>query len=143
MSEEGGTRYEYAAARRAMRARTTDFPTHPCIMVGWDNTPRRGADAIVLTDSTPERFEAGLREVVNSVADRSFEERLVFVNAWNEWAEGNHLEPDARHGLAYLEAVDRVSRGIHTGLLGLAHNCAAKIILTNHAQQGGWCAQAR
>jgi SAM-dependent methyltransferase len=110
-SAEGGTRCDYTAARRAMRARAADFPTYPCIVVGWDNTPRRGADAIILTDSTPERFEAGLRELVDSVADRAFEDRLVFVNAWNEWAEGNHLEPDARHGSGYLEAVDRVSRG--------------------------------
>ena len=68
--DEGGQRYDYTEARRAMRDRTVDFPTHPCIMVGWDNTPRRGADAIVLTDSTPERFEDGLREIVDSVADR-------------------------------------------------------------------------
>ena len=80
-------------------------------MVGWDNTPRRGSDAIVLTDSTPERFEDGLREIVDSVADRPLDERLVFVNAWNEWAEGNHLEPDARDGRRFLEAVDRVTRG--------------------------------
>jgi hypothetical protein len=109
--EDGGQRYDYTEARRAMRDRTADFPTHPCIMVGWDNTPRRGTDAIVLTDSTPERFEAGLRELVDSVANRPLDERLVFVNAWNEWAEGNHLEPDARHGRRFLEAVDRVTRG--------------------------------
>jgi hypothetical protein len=89
------------------------------MMVGWDNTPRRGADAIVLTDSSPEVFEQELHDVVTSVMDRPFDDRLVFINAWNEWAEGNHLEPDRRHGLAYLDAVDRVTRTVRTARLGV------------------------
>lgn len=100
--------YDYVIARRSMRAQERDYETHPCIVVSWDNTPRRGEDGIVFINATPENFEHGLREVVESVADRPREERLVFVNAWNEWAEGNHLEPDQRHGLGYLEAVRRV-----------------------------------
>ena len=107
----GLKQHDYATARRAMRARVTDFPTSPCVLVGWDNTARRGADAIVLTDSSPEHFERGLWEAVTSVAHQPLEERLVFINAWNEWAEGNHLEPDRRHGLKHLEVVDRVTRG--------------------------------
>jgi hypothetical protein len=80
-------------------------------MVGWDNTPRRGAEGIVLINATPSVFERHLRHAVERVSDRPFDERLVFLNAWNEWAEGNHLEPDQRHGLARLEAVRRVVLG--------------------------------
>ncbi|MGH9189335.1 MAG: glycoside hydrolase family 99-like domain-containing protein, partial [Acidimicrobiales bacterium] len=98
---------DYAEGRTRMTAARQLGPSYRSIFVGWDNSPRRGDDGIVFTDATPERFESGLRELVEAVSDRPFDDRLVFVNAWNEWAEGNHLEPDRRHGLAFLEAVSR------------------------------------
>ena len=82
-----------------------NFPFYPCIFVGWDNTPRRGRNAIVIINSTPDRFATGLREMARSITSKPEQERLLFLNAWNEWAEGNHLEPDQRYGLGYLEAV--------------------------------------
>jgi hypothetical protein len=101
--------YDYVSARKRMTHGKGDFPAYPCIVVSWDNTPRRGRDGIVLVNATPESFEEGLREIVASVQGRPPEHRLVFLNAWNEWAEGNHLEPDLKHGLQYLDAVRRVS----------------------------------
>ena len=98
---------DYAQARRKMW-RPRAFPVYRTVLVGWDNTPRRGEDGVVFDNSTPEVFEQALRATVTSAADLPFEERLVFLNAWNEWAEGNHLEPDRRHGLEFLEAVRRV-----------------------------------
>ena len=92
-----------------MHGRKRNYPFHPCIFTAWDNTPRRGKDAIVFVDSTPELFAEGLNETIESVEGKPFEERLVFVNAWNEWAEGNYLEPDQKNGRAYLEAVRRVN----------------------------------
>ena len=87
-----------------MRRQRT-FPFHPCIFVGWDNTARRGRNGIVVINSTPKRFARGLREMARSTISKPEQERLLFLNAWNEWAEGNHLEPDQRCGLSYLEAV--------------------------------------
>ncbi|WP_310484791.1 glycoside hydrolase family 99-like domain-containing protein [Chamaesiphon sp. VAR_48_metabat_403] len=84
------------------------FPSHPCVFVSWDNTPRRGKNAIVLVNSSPEIFEAALAEVVSSLIEKPQDERILFINAWNEWAEGNHLEPDLKYGTQYLEAVRRV-----------------------------------
>ena len=81
-------------ARRAMRAHRPSWPTFPSLFVGWDNTPRRGRNGMIITGSTPERFEAALNVVVDDVCNRPANQRLVFLNAWNEWAEGNHLEPD-------------------------------------------------
>jgi lipopolysaccharide biosynthesis protein len=101
--------YDYAEARQLMLSRKRDFPTHPCIFVSWDNTPRRGENAIVVVKSTPERFESGLTEMAETLLDKPYDERLLFINAWNEWAEGNHLEPDLRNGTQYLEAVKRVN----------------------------------
>lgn len=109
-TEPGLKIYDYSVACRSMRAQRREYSTHPCVMVSWDNTSRRGADGIVFINATPQAFERGLAEVVSSVQDRPPAERLVFVNAWNEWAEGNHLEPDARYGLGWLEAVQRTVR---------------------------------
>ena len=102
--------YDYRLLRRLSKRQRLDAPpsTYPTIFVGWDNTPRRGLGAIVIVGDTVEAFEEWLAELVLDAGDRRPEERLVFVNAWNEWAEGNHLEPDLDDGLAKLEAVRRV-----------------------------------
>jgi len=72
----------------------------------WDNTPRRGKEAYVLWHTSPVGFQTWLRNALVETEDRLPEEqRLVFINAWNEWGESCYLEPDERHGYAYLEAV--------------------------------------
>lgn len=71
---------------------------------GWDNSARRRFHARILHGSTPALYEKWVRGVVRQFTPYSPEENLVFVNAWNEWAEGNHLEPDLQWGRAYLEA---------------------------------------
>jgi lipopolysaccharide biosynthesis protein len=66
---------------------------------------------VVLQGSTPELFQGHLRRALDRVKDNRPEERIVFVKSWNEWAEGNHLEPDLRFGHGYLEAVrDELAR---------------------------------
>jgi len=80
----------------------------PC----WDNTPRLKNRAIVVLDSIPENYERWLDAVsAKTVEEREPGDRLVFINAWNEWAEGCHLEPDGRFGAAFLEATERVKAG--------------------------------
>ena len=76
-----------------------------CACPSWDNTPRRRKGAHIYVGSTPQLYESWLAEVAKQTIDRfPPEERIVFVNAWNEWAEGCHLEPDQHYGRAYLEA---------------------------------------
>jgi lipopolysaccharide biosynthesis protein len=82
-----------------------DVPYHPTIVPGWDNTPRSGIRGVVLRDATPALFARHVGDAVARVGDRDPEHRLVFVKSWNEWAEGNYLEPDERWGRAFLEAV--------------------------------------
>ena len=80
----------------------------------WDNTPRRQDDGTAFINSTPAIFRYWLEQTLRQTRIRhSGDERLVFVNAWNEWAEGSYLEPDARSGRAYLQAV-RDGREIET-----------------------------
>jgi lipopolysaccharide biosynthesis protein len=68
---------------------------------GWDNTPRRGDRAWVVAGNTPEKFGDYMKRQLAAAARDGSE--YVFVNAWNEWAEGAYLEPDQRHGYAYLK----------------------------------------
>ena len=80
-----------------------------CVTPGWDNSARRKRGARIFIGSTPQLYENWLRTVVDETRTRETEdeEGLIFINAWNEWAEGNHLEPDQRWGRAYLEATAR------------------------------------
>jgi lipopolysaccharide biosynthesis protein len=82
-----------------------DSATYPCVIPNWDNTPRSGASGRVLHGSTPALFGRHLRAALDLVADVPFHRRFVFVKSWNEWAEGNYLEPDLRYGHAYLDEV--------------------------------------
>jgi lipopolysaccharide biosynthesis protein len=107
--EDGLKIYDYRTARNLMMSRKGKYPYYPSIFVSWDNTPRRGQNGIVFINSGPEQFESGLKDVVQAIRHKPFDERLVFINAWNEWAEGNHLEPDLRYGLQYLQAIKRVN----------------------------------
>jgi lipopolysaccharide biosynthesis protein len=87
--------------------RSIEFgPRHyPSVLPNWDSTPRHGAKGMVLVDSTPELFRAHLREAINIVQTRETDHRLIFVKSWNEWAEGNYLEPDSRFGSDYLTVI--------------------------------------
>ena len=81
------------------------FTAYPCIVPNWDNTPRSGQRGLVLTGSTPEAFGVHVRKAIESVQSRPQDHRLIFLKSWNEWAEGNYVEPDTTHGKKYLEAI--------------------------------------
>ena len=101
--------FDYRAVVEHMLERDpVRYKRFPCVMPGWDNTPRRRRNGVVLHDSSPREYERWLRAVVEAFQPFSPEENLVFLNAWNEWGEGNHLEPCRRWGLGYLEATSRV-----------------------------------
>ena len=72
----------------------------------WDNTPRRKNKSTIFVNSNPEDFQEWLTNAIEDTVHRvdNQDERLIFVNAWNEWAEGAHLEPDEKYGYAYLQA---------------------------------------
>ena len=77
----------------------------PAVYPNWDNTPRAGRRGVVLLGSSPEKFRPHVRAAVELLADRPAPERLLWVKSWNEWAEGNHLEPDLRYGRGWLEVL--------------------------------------
>lgn len=82
-----------------------DYRLFKTVMPSWDNTPRRQNFGHTYVNSSPENYEYWLREIVRkTIVNTVGDERLVFVNAWNEWGEGCHLEPDRKYGHRYLEA---------------------------------------
>ncbi|MGI9087616.1 MAG: glycoside hydrolase family 99-like domain-containing protein [Chthoniobacterales bacterium] len=79
--------------------------SYPCLVPNWDNSPRSGLRGQVIIGSTPALFARHVRAAVQLVRERAFEDRILFVKSWNEWAEGNYLEPDLKFGRQYLEAL--------------------------------------
>lgn len=100
------TVYSYRKLLDMLGAPTdAEMPEYPCVIPNWDNTPRSGKEGLVLHGSTPELFRAYLRRVVRNMDAFPPERRIIFIKSWNEWAEGNHLEPDIKFGRAYLQVV--------------------------------------
>ncbi|MGD0881413.1 MAG: glycoside hydrolase family 99-like domain-containing protein [Acidimicrobiales bacterium] len=79
----------------------------PAVYPNWDNTPRSGRAGLVATGSTPERFAAHVRRGLERAAALPPDEQVLVIKSWNEWAEGNYLEPDSEVGTARLEALRR------------------------------------
>lgn len=78
--------------------------------VDWDNTARRGINAVCYKGANPEKFKEYMSELI--IKERNeYHKGMIFINAWNEWAEGAYLEPDEKYGYKYLEAVKEVLKG--------------------------------
>lgn len=92
-------------AEREISTMATKGAWYPCVAHAWDNTPRSGRNGIALVGATPELFRRVLNVAVDVLKNRPLDKRLVFLKSWNEWAEGNHLEPDLRFGTRFLEVV--------------------------------------
>jgi lipopolysaccharide biosynthesis protein len=109
----GGKLLDYRMTARYFCERTLpSYPLHRSVMPGWDNTPRKKSQSSIFAYASPEHYRAWLSYVVRQTAAiRPQEEQLVFVNAWNEWGEGAHLEPCQRYGRAFLEATREAVSG--------------------------------
>lgn len=106
-----------AYVERSMARPVLDDTAFPCVFPSWDNTVRR-TSATIIENHDPAEYRRWLAHAVSRVEGRSPDERLVFINAWNEWAEGCHLEPDQWHGKAFLEAtadiIEKVRQPLET-----------------------------
>lgn len=78
----------------------------PTIISGWDHSPRSGKKALILTEYTPEAFRKHVDDILSCVSKK--ENKLCFIKSWNEWAEGNTLEPDLKYGLEFLRNLKEV-----------------------------------
>ncbi len=105
---QGALAVDYAKfAQHAMQRPQPAYRRMPCVTPSWDNTARRKQGAFLLNRATPELYREWLTATIGRFTPPSADENFVFINAWNEWAEGNHLEPDQKWGRGYLEATRR------------------------------------
>ena len=77
----------------------------PTVVPNWDHTPRSGCRGSVMIGSSPEKFQKTMHKMVERLQSRPYDKRLIFIKSWNEWGEGNYLEPDMKYGHAWLDAI--------------------------------------
>ncbi|MBO4800947.1 MAG: glycoside hydrolase family 99-like domain-containing protein [Bacteroidaceae bacterium] len=78
---------------------------YPTLLPQWDRTPRAGSKTNPLVDSTPEKFQRTVEEAIALCHKKQSQHQILFLKAWNEWGEGNYVEPDQRFGHGYLQAL--------------------------------------
>lgn len=76
---------------------------HPCLLPNFDHSPRSGKFGLILKNSTPEKWGKLLQSILQKLKNSKSENNLVFIKSWNEWGEGNYLEPELQYGKQYLE----------------------------------------
>lgn len=90
--------------------RICNYKLFACCCPGWDNTPRRKKNRIIVKNNNPESFGSWFKfQTEYTIQKFDAEEQLIFINAWNEWAEGNHLEPCQKWGKAFLQQIKYVT----------------------------------
>lgn len=82
--------------------------TIPTIIPNWDHSPRSGAKGFILIGATPKLFQKHVKEIIELIKDKNEEERIVFIKSWNEWGEGNYLEPDLQYGCEKLKILNEI-----------------------------------
>ena len=101
--------YEYSElVEKAINKKTAPYKRYPGITPMWDNTARRKKDAYIFKNATPELYGEWLSHITKTFRPFSENENFIFINAWNEWAEGNHLEPCQKWGKQYLEVTRKI-----------------------------------
>ncbi len=76
---------------------------YPCIVPNFDHSPRSSNRGFILHDSTPEKWGKFCKKIFSKFSNKAMEDNIIFIKAWNEWGEGNYLEPDLKYGNRYLE----------------------------------------
>lgn len=77
----------------------------PSIVPNWDHSPRSGRKGSVMLGSSPEKFQKTMHKMVERLQSKPYDKRFIFIKSWNEWGEGNYLEPDLKYGHAWLDAI--------------------------------------
>jgi lipopolysaccharide biosynthesis protein len=81
---------------------------YPTIVPNWDHSPRSGKNRTIIHSSTPDLFAKHVNSILELIMHKEESDRLVFLKSWNEWGEGNYMEPDLKWGMQYLECLKRV-----------------------------------
>lgn len=87
------------------QVKSINFDVYSAVVHAWDNTPRSKNRGFLFYDSSPEKFDALLQQLINIASERYVGETFIFLKSWNEWAEGNYFEPDMKYGYAWLDVL--------------------------------------
>ena len=99
---------DYSKSVQKFNSSIFKSPTmYPTILPNWDTTPRRGWMGDVLRESTPEKFYLHAKHIVDLIKEKDENDRIIFLKSWNEWAEGNYLEPDFKYGHQYMHSLKK------------------------------------
>jgi len=93
--------------KQCMERKTPNYKLYRCATPSWDNTARKNKNGVIGIGSSPKLYYTWLKHLVTTFKPFSKDENFIFINAMNEWAEGNHLEPCSKYGTAYLEATKK------------------------------------
>ncbi len=108
----GGMRYDYSRVVRNYFAPEDSWENvYPTILPQWDRTPRVASADGIYVNVSPEKFRRHICQALDIVASKAPEHRIIFLKSWNEWGEGNYVEPDALFGRGLLDAMAAAVRG--------------------------------
>lgn len=93
---------------KALSRTIPPYKIYRCVTPSWDNSPRKKSNAHIFINSSPESYGEWLKNTLQTFKPYSEDENFIFINAWNEWAEGNHLEPCRKWGNRYLEKTKEI-----------------------------------
>ncbi len=100
------TKFDYKRAMKYMIGpMCSQNNVFPMITPNWDHSPRSGNRAFILTNSTPQLFKEIALKALDVVKDKPKEEQIIMIKSWNEWGEGNYMEPDLEYGHGYIDAL--------------------------------------
>ena len=103
-----GKVYDYSTVMSTLQSPDyADIDFIPTIYSNWDHTPRSKERGMVLTNDTPAMFGHHVRKVLHSIKDKPEQLRIAMIKSWNEWGEGNYLEPDREYGTQRLEELQK------------------------------------
>lgn len=102
-------KYEYKNIIKNLYSKVDEAENvYPTIISGYDRAARAGRKATIYHNYTPELFEKHARQMVDCVKNKNAEHQIIFLKSWNEWAEGNYIEPDLKYGTAFLDRLKKV-----------------------------------
>lgn len=103
--------FDYNKAVSHFNVTFSDKKYIPCVFPNWDNSARSGKKSLIFINSNPESWKIHLEKTVKELLKNLNNPQIIIIKSWNEWAEGNYLEPDLKYGLKWLEALKKVKDG--------------------------------
>lgn len=99
-------KYDYSKIVANMNSKyDTDEICYPTIIPGFDRSPRAGRSAVIFSNPNPKAFQKHVHNTIEAIKDKEDEHKIIILKSWNEWAEGNYMEPDLEFGHAFLDAL--------------------------------------